>query len=591
MSKPKVRSKRRPMVRWYDPGQLSKTAVDVLLSTIFGRHADHRLVEAMAMQDKGHTFHPYPKGDAAPPDEFWIDYVADVGDGWNSTFTVASAIAEKSLELTAPNGEVHTTQRGSVLVFGGDEVYPTASRRAYEERLIEPYKTAMPHGQGRVDVFAIPGNHDWYDSLVSFTRLFMSGKAFGGWQPRQERSYFALRLPHDWWLLGIDVQLGASIDVLQLEYFEKIASAHIKPDHGVIICTAEPEWIWEKMYDDPNKGDDVYTERTIDDFQMAIFGGRKHRAQVIIAGDLHHYRRHVRTGGGQGAEHKITAGGGGAFLHPTHRVDVDKIGRTSGMYELAKDAVTGLPAVYPDVKTSSRLCWRNLAFAWHNPSFMWLSGGIYLLIAMALRVPLPSASLNAWDWSAAFGITFWQLVNSPSASFFLVALIAGFLIFTDTHKRWYRLCAGAAHSTAHLIAVFFIAWSATFLALEVQAPRSGGWMFLYYYVWPAVATALGGALVGSTIFGSYLLLSLNCFGRHSNEAFSALRIEDWKNFIRMKISKDGLTIFPVGIDKVKKWKLDEEQPILKSNDHTPPRLIEKPIHVSRPRVPDHGGSV
>ena len=33
--------------------------------------------------------------------------------------------------------------------------------------------------------------------------------------------------------------------------------------------------------------------------------------------------------------------------------------------------------------------------------------------------------------------------------------------------------------------------------------------------------------------GVYLLISLNVFGRHSEEAFSGLRIEDYKHFLRM----------------------------------------------------------
>ena len=37
---------RLPMVGWYDPFQLAQTGVDVLVSTIFGRYADYRLVEA-----------------------------------------------------------------------------------------------------------------------------------------------------------------------------------------------------------------------------------------------------------------------------------------------------------------------------------------------------------------------------------------------------------------------------------------------------------------------------------------------------------------------------------------------------------------
>ena len=39
--------------------------------------------------------------------------------------------------------------------------------------------------------------------------------------------------------------------------------------------------------------------------------------------------------------------------------------------------------------------------------------------------------------------------------------------------------------------------------------------------------------------GLYLLVSVNVFGRHSEEAFSGLRIEDYKHFLRMHVGRTG----------------------------------------------------
>src|SRR5688572_30254547 len=174
-----------PMVGWYDPRQLAKTGVEVAISTVFGRHSDQRLVEAMASGDRKEPpyydytyFYSDDGADTCKPDEtrhrnsIWLDYVGDVGDGWNSTYAVAYNLTQDlSFDTTA-------TKRGDVLIFGGDEVYPTASRQVYNERLLIPYQTATrSRGEWRdagpfAHVFAIPGNHDWYDSLVAFTRLF-----------------------------------------------------------------------------------------------------------------------------------------------------------------------------------------------------------------------------------------------------------------------------------------------------------------------------------------------------------------------------------------------------------------------------------
>ena len=56
--------------------------------------------------------------------------------------------------------------------------------------------------------------------------------------------------------------------------------------------------------------------------------------------------------------------------------------------------------------------------------------------------------------------------------------------------------------------------------------------------------------------GVYLLISLNVFGRHSEEAFSGLRIEDYKHFLRLHIDRTGaLTIWPIKIERVpRRWR-------------------------------------
>jgi hypothetical protein len=84
--------------------------------------------------------------------------------------------------------------------------------------------------------------------------------------------------------------------------------------------------------------------------------------------------------------------------------------------------------------------------------------------------------------------------------------------------------------------------------------------------------------------GIYLLVSLNIFGRHSNEAFSSLAIPDWKNFLRLKIDSDGkLSIFPIGIRRVaRKWKAGPTgttgSKLEPADTSAPsPKLIEDPI--------------
>ena len=62
-----------------------------------------------------------------------------------------------------------------------------------------------------------------------------------------------------------------------------------------------------------------------------------------------------------------------------------------------------------------------------------------------------------------------------------------------------------------------------------------------------------------SIFGTWLALSLNLFGGQYNGGFSSLRIQHWKNFLRLHIKENGdLEVFSIGLDRVpKKWKKDE----------------------------------
>lgn len=85
-----------------------------------------------------------------------FDFVADLGDGFDSTYAMATLLARKEL---AVGGKA--LPRGQLLVMGGDEIYPKASRQAYTNQLCQPYAWASPDHNRHVDdgvpVFAIPG--------------------------------------------------------------------------------------------------------------------------------------------------------------------------------------------------------------------------------------------------------------------------------------------------------------------------------------------------------------------------------------------------------------------------------------------------
>ncbi|HJZ82453.1 MAG TPA: hypothetical protein VKD91_18970, partial [Pyrinomonadaceae bacterium] len=413
------------MVGWYDPGQLAQTAVNVAISTIFGRNADYRNTEALAAaQPDNAGGGPPTEGlyDYSDKGTLWIDYTADTGDGWNSTYSVAYYVAQSELKVP---GVDQPLPRGQLLIFGGDEVYPTSSRPVYRQRLLDPYEAALPQtDEPHPQVFAIPGNHDWYDSLVSFTRLFCQQRWFAGWQTRQRRSYFALRLPHQWWLIGTDVQLDSDIDFPQVQYFKQIAT-RMGTDDRIILCTAEPHWIYDKLL---KKYDNEINENNLAFLEEDIF---QRKIAVFISGDLHHYRRHSTDDN----RHKITAGGGGAFLHPTHGGDVSELRNHFTLRE-----------AFPKPEVSSKLTWRNLGFLFINPRFGCLTALLYTLTCWSVLAPVHQGH----NVLGALGIAIDKSVKSPTAVFWILLVWGGFLLFTDTYSKWYRWIAGTLHGLAHV---------------------------------------------------------------------------------------------------------------------------------------------
>ena len=100
MSKDSTLPPHRKMVRWYDPVQLLHTGVEVIVSAVLGTRSDYRVMESFSgLQD---VF------DYSGEREIWIDYVADLGDGWNSTHTIATLLAKDSLDVPVPKYESPT---------------------------------------------------------------------------------------------------------------------------------------------------------------------------------------------------------------------------------------------------------------------------------------------------------------------------------------------------------------------------------------------------------------------------------------------------------------------------------------------------
>lgn len=587
------------MVNWFHIGQLAKTAVRISISTFIGEQSDKRILQALSSTRKeffDYTHYHKETGNKSisdfnhPRNEIWLDYISDTGDGFNPTYAVAYYSSNPGLDLSF-GGKSYSTKRGEVLIFGGDEVYPTPSRENYRKRLVVPFETAFGDDKPefRPHVFAIPGNHDWYDGLSAFTRLFCSdlNRRFAGWFTRQRRSYFALKLPGNWWLLGSDGQLQSDIDTPQIEYFRSVAERHMKEGDRVILCISQPNWIYAAKY---KKFNEIYDESDLLYLQNEILSKKNIGVKVYLSGDLHHYRRHEEKHAKdpEAKVQKITAGGGGAFLHPTHDADVDEISEDFGIGKETKRHFN-LKKSYPDVKKSRMLSFRDLLFLFLNPGFGIVTALFYLLTAWFVSSAIdlknfenPTGFFDSLYLAIKF--TFFAFLDNPLTAIWIALVLTAFIIFTDTHSKFYQYLAGFIHCCAHFSAIFYIGWGSVIFAVYLFKDHE-----TLIFLFAMMMVFISGWIVGSTIMGVYLFVSQFFFGRHNDEAFSALKIQDYKNFLRLHISSDGdLTIFPVKIEKCpRNWRnrRENEKEKIKSfivpADGSGAELIEEPVVLKR----------
>jgi hypothetical protein len=584
---------RLPMTSWFWPSALLGTAGRALLARMFGSYADPR--EMQAALEHRRRFH-----DFGETDEIWWDFLADIGDGWNSAYTMAWLQAQPELLLHHGKATI-PTRRGRLLIMGGDEVYPTPSAEAYRDRLVGPYAASWPYvpDEEPPALFAVPGNHDWYDGLVTFLRLFSQQRWIGGRQTRQARSYFAVKLPHRWWIWGIDIQLNEALDRPQLDYFTDLAREQLQPGDRVVLCTPEPSWVHRYIKKTSDYG-------VLDFLERDVIRANGATLALTLTGDLHHYSRYVDEAGGQP---KVTAGGGGAFMHETHnlpeRIFIPQSGQEMPFVRVA---------TFPSPAESRRLVCGNLLFPFRNPHFCWgwltlrpfsisigLLGGAYLVLAALLSSAGRGENLarrlqaGLMDHTVTVADALVQsLWQSPSLLLILAVLCGGAYRFCDLKRPVWRLAWGLGHGAAHFALAIsltgaFLWMNLQVLHLPLSPPRIVDTAamirsVIFAGVFTLEMLILGG-IAGGFLFGIYLTLTnLLCRG-HTDEASAALRIQDFKNLIRLHVSRDGrLTVYPIGVRRVcRQWRFQpgaEGRPwFAPTGKRLHPTLIEPPFEV------------
>ena len=553
--------RRKRMVRWLSPTQLFRTGRQALFAVLISGYADKREIQA-ALPSPG-IF-----DDLNKDPEVWVDFVSDLGDGFNPTYALASLLARPSLLLR------DETPRGRILVMGGDEVYPAATQKRYKDRLVGPYRAALPYlADDQPNLFVVPGNHDWFDGLTSFMRVFCQQGWVGAWKTRQTRSYFAIELPHKWWLWGLDIQFDNYIDWPQFEYFKEEVAKRVTAGDGIIICVAKPSWV-DANVREPTLDPDLYT--TLDYFQQHIIPPEA-SVRVAISGDRHHYARYEERGG---TRQLITCGGGGAFLSETHGLpDEITVPHPESSDPSPSPSLTyGLRAAFPPRDGSRRHAWtRAWSLLWLNDAFPVLVGGVAALLTFMGRNGLTSGHQDFWTVADRW----WQ---NTLTILLLAGLAVGLVRFTKT-KGFLAWALGLAHFALQVIGIIAAGWAASSIFSSFDGAG--------HVVWTLVGTFVLYGVVGTLLFTLYLLVA-DLFRVNRTELFAAMRIEGMKSFLRLRIDEAGCTIYPVGVQKVpRKWRLEStggaSDPWFTPVDGGPvPELIEPPIVV--PREAPSGGS-
>ncbi|MES1906804.1 MAG: hypothetical protein MHM6MM_000040 [Cercozoa sp. M6MM] len=679
-------------------------------------------------------------------ESFWFDFVADVGDGFNSSYAVARLLAAPRLTLKRrfrekgsfaalflpsrhkhkrqevpeeeenANDRLVTLKRGTLLLIGGDLAYPSPTLACFQKKFLRVFEEALPsppfglsdklvvgtadtdtrHADSGSDTdadtlvfdtaeeddneaylatsdaawqpdfsfetmeinstdapvaLAVPGNHDYYDGGVTFRQCLCHRSWMGGWLLPQKRTFWATKLPRNWWILGFDLGLSADIDSLQWRFFERVLE-DVPPDAAVIAVHHEPDWLladYESRRDTPQKSASAICRR------LNVFLRRhvRHRLRLRLAGDLHCYMRHVPEDSVRDdvvdSAHPtlVLSGGGGAFMHPTHITGGPGIRHQGVEYRRVR--------AYPDERTSRVLSVLNLVdFRARNVRFDMGGAVLYALVAASF---LPACDLGA-DWNDfAQGFSLAHLVTrvvrrtlrlcllalqwAPGARASAVAAAAAFVVLLGVAEapslaacarllprplhapmramgpQGRRAVLALCHAAAHVVAAFGCAAVVDEVARAIVgyglvAPQSALYdafeesfgviaqvvrrldtvslglpsmlLRLSFSVADVADTAVRArsavceaataqstlifvatampffALLAvpaaSTVLGTYLYIAANYLHTHMTESFSSLRIEDLKNFTRMRIDSRGdLHVYVVGIDRVAKaWR-------------------------------------
>ncbi|WP_206312974.1 metallophosphoesterase [Streptomyces sp. JB150] len=291
------------------------------------------------------------------PDRFAFLVAGDTGEGGEPQYAVVP-------------GLLRVGQDTQFMIIASDVIYPVGATDDYGDKFFRPYQDYP------APIYAVPGNHDWYEDLRGFMRVFCDDapplppearprRLTRAWlrellwhrpspvdeagfaQARKLRSapaQFSVQ-PGPYWaidagpirIVGIDTGLLGTVDAEQAAWLREVS----RDPRPKILVTGRPLYADGAPRPTPIEGGG-----TVDD----IVRDPAHRYVAAIGGDIHNYQRYpIRVDGDRTIQY-IVAGGGGAFTHATHTIPpVDLPGVTEDdfrCYPLRGDSLAFYSRIY-----------------------------------------------------------------------------------------------------------------------------------------------------------------------------------------------------------------------------------------------------
>lgn len=290
------------------------------------------------------------------PDRFSFLVIGDTGEGDDPQYAVVPGLLKEG-------GDTRFA------ILASDVIYPVGGADDYGPKFFRPYQDY------RAPIYAIPGNHDWYEDLTAFMRVFCDDapplppepaprpltrawlRSLLWHRPREgdgQRLDEARKLrsapdqlatqPGPYWaidagpvrIVGIDTGLLGTIDAEQGAWLREVS----KDPRPKILITGSPLYVDGEHHPCAIEGGG-----TVDD----IVRDPAHRYVAAIGGDIHNYQRYPVRVGDRTIQY-VVAGGGGAFMHATHtipKVDVAGVGEADfRCYPLRGDSLAFYSTLY-----------------------------------------------------------------------------------------------------------------------------------------------------------------------------------------------------------------------------------------------------